>query len=112
MSEAFNDFLEKRQAEMKQREAAQKWIYIVIGILVVCAIAYIALRPDPNTGPVNVNKATMEQLVSLPEVGPDTAAKIIANRPYTNAKELGDKVKGIGPKKLEKMAPRLRFSDE
>lgn len=111
MSEAFNDFLEKRQAEMKQREAAQRWIYIAIGVVLVGVLVFIALRGDPAKGPVNINTASRELLITLPEVGPDLADKIIASRPYTSEKDLDSKVKGIGPKTLEKMRPRLRFAD-
>ena len=112
MSEAFDEFLEKRQAEMKQREAAQKWIYIAIGLVLAGVLLFVVLRGDPAKGPVNVNTASKDLLITLPEVGPDLAQKIIANRPYASEKDLDSKVKGIGPKTLEKMRPRLRFADQ
>ena len=47
---------------------------------------------------VNVNKASLKDLETLPGIGPKIAADIIKNRPYKDGKELQTKVKGIGPK--------------
>lgn len=58
--------------------------------------------------PVNVNQATAKQLESLPGVGKVTAESIVAYRtqkgPFASVDDLG-KVKGIGPKTLEKLRP-------
>ncbi len=63
--------------------------------------------PVPTTsprGPVNLNTATIDQLDTLPGVGPSTAAAIVAyrqqNGPFTSVDEVA-KVHGIGPAKLE-----------
>ena len=54
--------------------------------------------------PVDLNRATAEQLDSLPGVGPATAAAIVAHReqhgPFPNVDALAD-VRGIGPSRLE-----------
>lgn len=42
----------------------------------------------PNDDKININKASLAQLDSLPGVGPTTAAKIIQNRPYNSVEEL------------------------
>ena len=60
------------------------------------------LRPgDP---PVNVNDATEGELQRIPGVGPVMAGAIVAARPFRTVDDL-DRVKGIGPKTLEKFRP-------
>ncbi len=39
-------------------------------------------------GPVNINKASSEQLQSLPGITPEAADRIVADRPYENGAEL------------------------
>lgn len=61
---------------------------------------------SPGEGFVNINSADVTELQRLPGVGPSTAQKIFDYRAqigrFTSADQLMD-VKGIGPKKLEKM---------
>ena len=56
------------------------------------------------TGPVDLNRATVDDLDALPGVGPATAAAIVAYRdthgPFSSVDDLLD-VRGIGPAKLE-----------
>lgn len=62
---------------------------------------------QPGEPPINVNTATADELTRLPGIGPVTAQAIIASRavaPFHNLNDL-DKVKGIGPKTLEKLRP-------
>lgn len=42
-------------------------------------------------GPLNVNRATPEQLQQLPGIDASTAERIIAGRPYKRASELVDR---------------------
>jgi competence protein ComEA len=64
------------------------------------------------TGPVNLNTATVEQLDTLPGVGPVTAASIVAwrqaNGKFNAIDQLGE-VDGIGPARLEKLRPLVRI---
>ncbi len=58
---------------------------------------------------VNINSASKTQLEQIPGIGPATAQKIIEmrrNRKFRDVADLLD-VKGIGPKKLEKMRPYI-----
>lgn len=65
----------------------------------------------PQTGPIDLNKATVNELTSLPGVGKATAQKIIEYRSsvskFDSVTELM-KVKGIGPKKFQKMKPYIK----
>jgi competence protein ComEA len=60
---------------------------------------------------INVNKATAAELELLPGIGPALAARIIdyrqARGPFRAIEDLTN-VRGIGPKTLEKIRPRIR----
>jgi competence protein ComEA len=60
----------------------------------------------PSSGPVHLSTATLEQLDSLPGIGPVTAQKILDYRQkhgaFTSADEL-DAVSGIGPARLDQL---------
>jgi len=63
-------------------------------------------RPDP--APVNINSAGKAELMRLPGVGETIAERILNYRrdhgPFASARDLL-RVKGIGEKKLERLAP-------
>ena len=47
-------------------------------------------RPSPDH-PLDLNTATESQLTTLPGISNDTAARIVANRPYRSAHDLIDR---------------------
>ncbi len=70
------------------------------------------LVSSPNSGKVNVNQADLAQLETLPGIGAKKAQAIIdyrtANGSFHSLEDLG-KVKGIGPKMLEKLKDLVIF---
>ena len=69
--------------------------------------AMSAKKIQPGDPPINVNTAPADDLQRLPGVGPVMAQAIIASQtaaPFQTVNDL-DKVKGIGPKTLEKLRP-------
>jgi competence protein ComEA len=68
-------------------------------------------KDSAPSGLVDLNAATVEELDTLPGIGPVTAAAIIAwrdaNGRFTSVDQLGD-VDGIGPARLEKLRDLVR----
>jgi len=67
-------------------------------------------KPKPGEV-IDLNTATVQQLDTLPGIGPVTAAAIVAwreaNGKFTSVDQLAD-VDGIGPGRLEKLRPHVR----
>ena len=62
---------------------------------------------------INVNTATVEELTSLPGIGPVTAAKIVEYReghPFATVEEVLE-VKGIGPAKYQTIKDRITVGE-
>ena len=67
-------------------------------------------KKKPPAHPINLNAATATALQQVPGIGPSTAQKILDTRKsYGAFKSVDDllAIKGIGPKKLEKMRKYL-----
>jgi competence protein ComEA len=68
-----------------------------------------AAGPAEPAGPVNLNTATLEQLETLPGVGPSTAQKILdwrtSNGAFQSVDQLQD-ISGIGPAKYAAISPK------
>lgn len=60
--------------------------------------------------PVNINTAEQRDLEKIPGVGPVTAGRIIAGRPYASIDDLKQQP-GIGEKTFERIAPYLSIED-
>lgn len=63
-------------------------------------------NPIPASGPIDINTATLEQLDTLPGIGPSIAQRIVdyrqANGPFQSIEQIKD-VKGIGDALFEKI---------
>ena len=89
---------------MAERDRRNHFILLAIigGFLFVGLALYVKNR-QPG-GPVDVNRASVSQLDRLPEVGPAMAREIVRGRPFKSYEDLL-RVRGIGPKTLEKIRP-------
>ncbi len=72
-------------------------------------------RVGAPPGPVDVNRASAEELATLPRVGPTLAQRIVADReahgPYATLGEL-DRVPGLGPATIREIAPHATAGDQ
>lgn len=75
----------------------------VISALSVPGIAWAQAKSPAKT--VDLNSASGKELEALPGVGPATAKKIIANRPYKSADELTKA--GLSKKAIDKIRPMV-----
>lgn len=78
------------------------------------AISPAGKTPAPRqafVGTLNVNTASAHELEALPGIGPALAVRIVDDRtehgPFKSIEDL-DRVRGIGPKTLERLRPFIR----
>jgi competence protein ComEA len=97
---------------MKNRIAAAA-LALVVGLMMSSGVAYAA-KPVP-AGKVNINTATVEQLATLPGVGPALAQRIVDHRQkagsFKSVQELMS-IRGIGEKSFQKMEAHLTTGGE
>jgi competence protein ComEA len=79
--------------------------------LVFSSFSVLAQKSGPpSTEKINLNSATVEQLQSLPGIGPTTAKSIVEYRTkagkFNRIEEIIN-IKGIGEKKFQKIKDRL-----
>lgn len=77
---------------------------VLMAVAIIITVAAVQAEPKAPKTPINLNTATVAELVTLPGVGPTIAAHIVAARPYVNVEDL-IRAKGIGPKKLALLKP-------
>jgi comEA protein len=87
---------------------------VFVVLLLRCVLAFVSAASPatkkPPAHPIDINSATAAQLQEVPGIGPATADKILAMRKsYGAFKSVDDllSVRGIGPKRLEKMRKYL-----
>ncbi len=80
----------------------KKILTFLVVVLFVISMVPVALADDGEK--ININTATVEELVNLKRIGPKYAERIVqyrdANGPFVKVEDIM-MVKGIGPKTLE-----------
>ncbi len=88
----------------------QKHFKIDTATFVIERRIFIKRKPKPSK--ININEASIEELISLPGVGPKIARRIYEYRKrhgeFKDVNELLN-IKGIGPKKLKRIKPYIYF---
>lgn len=78
--------------------------------LTFAGASFVHAKKKPPAKPINLNTASEAQLQEVPGIGPVTAKKIVQMRKsYGPFKSVDDllAIKGIGPKRLDKMRKYL-----
>ena len=83
-------------------ERSRKIFVLLVVVLFVISMVPVALAEEG--GKININTATVEELVKLNRIGPKYAERIVqyreANGPFVRVEDIV-MVKGIGPKTLD-----------
>lgn len=98
---------------MTHRRFVAAVLAVALAVLAAPALSAAAGKAQP-TGRINVNTASVEQLTTLPGVGPALAARIVEYRQKSGAfrstQELMN-VKGIGEKSLARIEQWLTVGE-
>lgn len=86
----------------------RKTVMWAVALVLTMALPVVAGQATPAkaaqaTAPVNLNTASEADLVALPGVGPATAKKIIAGRPFASVADLAKA--GVPKNTIEKLTP-------
>jgi competence protein ComEA len=96
---------------MKSPKTKIAFVLVLCLGLAMSSVSVLAQKSNPAVPEkVNLNSATVEQLQSLPGIGPATAKSIIEHRTkigkFNRIEEIIS-VKGVGEKKFQKIKDRL-----
>lgn len=112
MAELFDDdFFNKAGKSLKKKQGMPGWTVFLLVLLIAAVLAgawWWRKTHDPATMIIDINRAGVEELQYLPDVGPVTAAAIVQGRPYASIDELKN-VKGIGDKTFAKIRARIKL---
>ena len=98
---------------MKRRNT---WTCFLVACLLLAWLSPVGYAAEPGRAGkdnrVNINKASVEELVELPRVGQAVAKRIVAYRqehgPFKKVEELKS-VRGIGDKVFDQIRPSIRL---
>ena len=96
----------RREAIAENDRQNRRWLLLIV-VGFALAVAVLLVKRLIDSGPVDLNKASIEKLETLPGIGPETAKAIIKGRPFKTIDDLG-RVKGIGPATIEKIRERSK----
>jgi comEA protein len=97
-------------SRMKILREPSRYLLLAATLLLLHAASVSAATKKPPLKPINLNTANSAQLQEVPGIGPATAEKILQMRKsYGAFKSVDDllAIRGIGPKRLEKMRKYL-----
>lgn len=101
MASSFESALPTRTSTMRNVFA-----YVLLGLILAAGVA--VAEPAPDRVPLDLNRATAEELETLPGIGAAKAAAILAARDaqggFSSLDEL-EAVRGIGPALMAKLRP-------
>ncbi len=90
---------------------ASRFGVALLALIVLTAGTVVPLSAAEKADPIDLNRATAQDLIQLPGVGEAIAKRIVDFReehgPFNRVEDLM-KVKGIGEKSLEKIRPYVR----
>ena len=96
---------------MKKLSSVVTAFAVVLALLAGSGASFAAEKAPAR---VNINTASVEQLVELPGIGPALAARIVEHRQkagaFKSVQELMN-VKGIGERSFQKLQPYLTVSE-
>jgi comEA protein len=95
---------------MLRRKHSVTRVFLAVLVLTLATIPAALAKKKPPAHPININTAGATELQQVPGIGPSTAQKILDTRKsYGTFKSVDEllAIKGIGPKKLEKMRKYL-----
>ncbi len=100
----------ERRAAMAETDRQNRRLFLLgIAAFILLIAAALVVRKI-RSGPLDLNRAPVERLETLPGIGPNIAKAIVKGRPYQSVDDLA-KVRGIGPTTLEKLRDKVKVSD-
>ena len=88
---------------------------LAVGLGLMRASRDVPSSPPTGLAPqlaLDVNTAPPRVLAALPHVGPALTSRLVEarnQRPFTSLEDIGDRVRGVGPVTLARLAPYLHF---